>query len=131
MQIRSQHLGAASLLATLLLAAAPAGAQNHAAATGDAMSSMANVPCDQAASAMTAAMQHSAAMAPEAQTGGHAMAASTDVDKTFAAMMTTHAKAMMDMAKLESRCGKDKKAKDAADQYQLDLQRMIQTLQIF
>lgn len=101
-------------LVALLVAGSPlaARAQSPApAASSDAMSSMADVSCDKAASMMTTAMPQGT------------MPAATDVDQAYSTMMASHAKMMLAITKVEIRCGKDKHVKDNAARMLPDLEK--------
>lgn len=121
-------------LAGAILAASltPLGAS---AATDNAMS-LQTVPCSQAAVAMRSAM-HGDAMHGDAMKGdamkGDAMKgdATESVDKMYATMAAEQTKTLMDMAKLEMRCGSDAKAKASAQSALPDLQQILTTLRIF
>lgn len=126
-----RSLVACATLATML-------APLSASAAEDTAMSHKDLPCSKAALAMSGTM-HSDAMKGEAMHGdamhgdamkGEAMAAER-VDAAYASAMAAHAKAMMDMAKLEMRCGTDAKAKASAERSLPDLQRLLTTLSIF
>lgn len=122
MHMQNRHRATVAL-AALLISGSPlaARAQSPAPApSSDAMSSMADVPCDKAASMMMTSMM------PQAS-----MPASGDVDKAYSTMMAAHGKMMLNMAKVEMRCGKEKKVKDNAARVSPDLQKLVDTLTIF
>ncbi len=87
--------------------AEPVGAQTNDSADATHMSSVA-ISCPQADHAVMAGFSHMQSTMP---------APSGNLDKDFAAMMNVHENAMMDMAKLEVRCGKDPKVKEAAQRF--------------
>lgn len=119
-------------LACATLAAALVPLAASAADDSPAMS-MASMPCSQAAMAMSGGMHHDMmkgdAMKGDAMKGdamkGDAMKAPTSVDAAFKAGGMMRMKEMMEMAKLEIRCGTDPKAKEAAQDALKELQQSI------
>ncbi|GAC1546313.1 MAG: hypothetical protein NVS3B16_16840 [Vulcanimicrobiaceae bacterium] len=107
-----------------------------ASAADDAMS-MQTAPCSKAAVAMGASLHSGDAMKADAMKADamktDAMKANEDitVDAAYAKAMASHAKAMMEMSRLEMRCGKDAKTKSSAERNLPDLQRILNTLTIF
>ncbi len=94
-------------IASSIAFAGPAGSQTGTTTSPAAIQSLTNLPCAQADGAMMSGMNDkSVASAP-----------SGDLDKDFAAMMNMHAAMMMNMAKLEIRCGKNEKVRESARRF--------------
>ncbi len=93
-------------------------AESHLAAA----TSAAVVSCADAAKTMSAGMMPTSAMKAHD---------ATDTDATYLAMASEHAQALMNMAKLEMRCGRDAKVKAEAGRDAERIHSVLNTLQIF